>query len=274
MSKIIKQKIPYGKKSINILTNASSSKKMLIFFHGLDGSASSAKPLFENLPNYKIVAVEQRGHTNSQINSSRFIKKHLEDYLTVIKYFFNQGYKIWLLGESMGASYVTLLGYLKNQMIQGIFAQSIPNKIVDVLIMPKIATFKIKFMTFISFLTNINYKYIAMIDYEKFSSNKSLHRVARIADRNKKRHVRETLATWAANRRVWKYLKRKKPFVPIWYFQPTNDVTNNLKNIDKIFNNRHNLTLIKAEGAKHILMYEPQFKDVLKFIDQKISEQN
>ncbi len=216
MTKIIKQKIPYGKKFINILTNDSSSKKVLIFFHGLDGSASSARPLFENLSNYKIVSVEQRGHANSQINSSRFIKKHLQDYLTVITHFFNAGYKIWLLGESMGASYVTLLGYKKHQMIQGIFAQSIPNKIVDVLIMPKTDLFKIKLMTFISFFTNINYKYIAMIDYEKFSSNKSLHRVARIADKNKKRHVRETLATWAANRRVWKRLKRKNPLVPIW----------------------------------------------------------
>lgn len=271
MNKIIEQKIPYGKKMIKILTNNSPSKKALIFFHGLDGSAASAKPLFNELNDYKIIAVEQRGHMNSEIKASRLISKHLNDYILVIKHFYDQGYKIWIIGESMGAAYATLVAYLPTNMIAGAFAQSIPNKVVDVLKVSKKDSFKIKCMTFLSYLTNVNYRYIATVDYEKFSNNKTLHRVARISDKNKKRQVRETLATWAANRRAWKYLKYKTPYTPIYYFQPTDDITTNLHKVEKIFNfNRPNLTFIKAEGAKHILMYETQFVDILNFIRQII----
>lgn len=267
MSKIIKAQIPYGKKSIKILTNQTNSKKMLIFFHGLDGSASSAKPLFNSFEDFKIVSVEQRGHMNSEIKASRFVSKHLKDYLFIIKYYFDQGFKIWIMGESMGAAYCALLCFSPNKMLEGVFAQSIPNKIVDVLKVSRKQELKIQIMTLISFLTNINYSYIATIDYEKFSNNRTLHRLARISDKNKKRQVRETLSTWAANRRAWKYLKYKTPHVPLYYFQPTDDITTNLAKVEKIFSKkRQNLSLIKAYGAKHILMHEPAFDDISIFV--------
>ncbi len=267
MNKIIEQKIPYGNKNINILTNESDSKKIIIFFHGLDGSAASARPLFNEFSDYKIVAVEQRGHMKSEIKSSRFIFKHLRDYLFIIKYFYEKKYKIWIIGESMGAAYATLIAYLPNNMVTGVFAQSIPNKVVDVLKIEKKDAFKIKFMTFISYITNINYSYVATIDYVLFSNSKTLHRVARMADKNKKRQVRETIATWTANRTAWKKMKNKIPYTPVYYFQPTDDITTNIPKVERIFNlKRDNLTLIKVEGAKHILMHEKQFSEVLAFI--------
>ena len=128
-------KTTYG--DVPILTNVSKSKKLLLYMHGLDGSASFSRPLFKNLNEYKIVAMESRGHDNSPIPASRSIKKHITDYIDVINHFKNEGYKVWLLGESMGAAYATYISFKFPGLVEGVFAQSIPNKLVNIMIAPK-----------------------------------------------------------------------------------------------------------------------------------------
>ena len=249
---------------IPVLTNESKSKKMILYFHGLDGSASFSKPLFKTLGEYKIVAMESRGHMVSDVKASRFIYKHLDDYLTVINHYKKQGYKIWVLGESMGAAYATLLAFQTKGLIEGVFAQSIPNKLANIMVAPKWTQIKIQFMTTLSFVTNINYKYKASVNYELLSSNRTLHRLARMADKSKVRQVRETLATWAVTKRAWKKIKTKKPQTKIVYFQPENDVVVNVDKVKKIFGSKKdNLEFVLVKDAKHILMYEKEFDVVI-----------
>ncbi len=253
--------------NIPTLTNDSKSKKALIYFHGLDGSAGFSRPLFKNLEEYKVVAIESRGHMISEIKASRFIYKHLEDYLAVINHYKKLGYKIWILGESMGAAYATMLAYQTEGLVEGILVQSIPNKLENIMVASKWTQFKIQFMTTVSFMTNINYKYKASVNYKLLSSNRTLHRLARMADESKVRQVRETLATWAVTKRAWKKLKKSSPKTPLFYFQPEDDVVVNIDKVKKVFENkRKNLELILIKDAKHILMYEKEFDVVLKKI--------
>ena len=264
---MIKETIKSKYGSIPIITNESKSKKVLIYFHGLDGSAGISKPLFKNLPDYKVVAIESRGHMISNIKASRFIYKHLEDYLAVINHYKNLGYKVWILGESMGAAYATMLAYKTKGLIEGVFTQSIPNKLANIMVAPKWTQIKIQFMTTVSFFTNINYKYKASVNYELLSSNRTLHRLARFADKTKVRQVRETLATWAVTKRAWNKMRKHSPLTKVYYFQPTNDVVVDTDKVKKIFKTkRKNLELILVKDAKHILMYEPQFDVVIKKI--------
>ena len=190
-----------------------SLKKWFCFYMVLMGALSFSKPLFKNLSEYKIVAIEQRGHDNSLLPSSRSVSKHINDFKEIINKFSLDGYKIWVFGESMGAAYSVLLSREKDLQIEGIFAQSIPNKLVDIMEASTWTKFKVQFMTTLSYLTNINYKYRASVNYEKLSSNKAIQRMARIADKTKTRQIRETLATWKANKLSWKILLNKTTVV-------------------------------------------------------------
>ena len=273
---MLKQIIQIRNGEVPILTNESKSKKMVLYFHGLDGSAAFSKPLFKKLSMYKIVAMESRGHSNSKLKSSRLISKHIKDYLDVINHFKREGYKIWIVAESMGAAYATYIAYkLKNINIEGIFAWSIPNKLKNIMNASKIKQFTIKLMTTISFLTNLKYRYKSSVNYNLLSSNKTLHRLARLADKNKIRDVRETLATWAVNKKAWKYLSSwKKNETQLFYFQPEKDV---IVNIDKARKKLSKSNLINKEylfipNAKHILMYEEQFKIVVNKIKKIIGD--
>ncbi|WP_127942972.1 alpha/beta fold hydrolase [Mycoplasma sp. ATU-Cv-703] len=263
-SEIICRSLKYQKSHIQFLTNRSESKKLIIYLHGLDGSASFARPLFDAFKNYKIVAIEQRGHANSQLKASRSIAKHLKDYRFVVNHFRALGYRVWLLGESMGGSYSVLFAYKYPELIEGVFAQSIPSKLVNVFKASRWEQFKVQFLTSISYLTNINFAYQTQINYELFSNNRALHRLARLADRNKNRQIRETLATWAANKRAWRYMAKKVPQKPVYYFQPGDDVVANLPKVRRIFaQKKPNLTLIWVPHARHILTYEKQFSIVV-----------
>ena len=269
LSEIIKN----DKREIPIITNNSKSKKLLLYVHGLDGSASFSKPLFKNLSEYKVVAMEQRGHDNSPMPASRSIKKHLADYMFLIEHYKKLGYKVWALGESMGAAYMTMLAYKTSDLIEAVFVQSIPNKLENIMVAPKWVQFKVQFMTTLSFLTNVNYSYTATVNYKLLSSSRVIHRLARIADKTKKRQVRETLATWAVTKRAWKRMKRKDPLTQIYYFQPDTDVIVNIKKARKaIGTNRKNLEYIEVKNSRHILMFEPGFKDVIKKIKQVIGK--
>lgn len=258
-------------KTIRIVTNEKESNIVIVFFHGLDGTPNFAKPLFNNFLEFKIVSPEQRGHSGSSMKSSRSIKKHIQDYVSIIQYYKNKGKKVFVFGESMGAAYATLVAYKYPEIADGYFLWSIPNKLVNVMQAPKWTQFKVQFMTFISFFTNINYSYVASVNYEKFSSSFLLHRVARLADRTKKRQVRETLATWSANKAAWRKLRKDQLSVPIMYFNGTEDIISNLKKVDRVKNNRPELLKIQmVEGGKHILMYEPQFEEMTKMIKEEI----
>lgn len=271
---MLKQIIQIRSGEVPILTNESKSKKMILYFHGLDGSAAFSKPLFKKLGMYKIVAVESRGHSNSPLKSSRLISKHIKDYLDVIENFKKQGYKIWIVAESMGAAYATYMAYKKEKInIEGIFAWSIPNKLKNIMIASKMKQLTIQLMTTISFLTNVRYRYKSSVNYNLLSSNRTLHRLARLADKTKMRDVRETLATWAVNKKAWKYLSSSKKIkTNLFYFQPEQDVIVNVDKARKKLakSNSINKEYIFIPNAKHILMYEDQFEIVVNKIKKII----
>lgn len=266
------EKIEINGKIIPYLTNENKSKEMIIFVHGLNGSASFGKPLFKHF-DCKVILMEQRGNNNLNLKPSRSIKKHLEDIKDVIKYFNKQEYKIWLMGESAGASYVSLLAYETNLSIEGIFVHSIPNKIANVMEAPKWVAFKSSFMTLISYLTNINYRYIASVNYHSLSNNRSLHRVAKLTDKTQYANVRETLSAWSANKKSWRNFKSDKiPQVPLYCFLGDEDIMVNIKKAKKNFLVTRNKEIIFIKGAKHILMYEKQFSQEIKRIKEVISD--
>ena len=269
---MIKGTLKINNKVFPYLYNESKSKKMIIYMHGLDGSALFSKPLFKMIGNtYKIVAIEQRGHQNSPMPASRMIYKHLDDYRDVINHFKKQGYKIWLLGESMGAAYGTILAFESAALVEGVFAQSIPNVLINIMEAKKWVQFKVQFMTLISYLSNINYRYKASVNYQLLSSNRAIQRIAKIADKTKVRQVRETLATWAANKRAWALMEHNKPLIPLYYFQPGNDIISvKAKAVKKFnkYNDVDNMEMIVIDGAKHILMYEKQFDQVISKIKE------
>lgn len=242
---------------IPYITNESVSKNMIIFFHGLDGTAASVKPIMKTMGDkYKIVAIEQRGHAMSPMKSSRSMKVHFNDYITVIEHFKAQGYKIWLIGESMGAAYVSALSY-KLLPIEGIFALSIPNKLVNIMTTSKWSQFKVQVWTAISFAFFTNYKYKADLHYEDLSNNKTLIRVSKLETIEKIRQVRETLATWKISKLSWKLIKKKTPTIPLYYFHGEDDVLVDFDKVQKAFNGKVNQELIVVPNSKHILTWEP-----------------
>lgn len=258
-------------KSLKIVTNEKETNIVIIYFHGLDGTPNFSKPLFNNFVEFKIVAPEQRGHSGSSIASSRSVKRHIEDYLDIINYYKNKGKKVFVFGESMGAAYSMLIAYKYPKIADGFFLWSIPNKLVNVMQASKWVQFKVQFMTVLSFFTNINYKYTASVNYEKFSSSFLLHRVARLADKTKKRQVRETLATWSANKAAWRKMKKGELENNVFYFVGSEDVLNSMKKLEKVKNKKSELLSINIiEGGKHILMYESQFEEVTKLIKENI----
>lgn len=271
---MIKQTLKIEDKTIPYITNESKSKKMILYIHGLDGSAGLSKPLFKSIDDtYKIIAIEQRGHQNSPMPASRMIYKHLDDIRSVIHHFKEKGYKIWILGESMGAAYSTIIAYESLDLVEAVFAQSIPNVLTNIMEAPKAVQFKVQFMTFLSYFTNINYKYKASVNYKLLSSNRAIQRIARIADKTKVRQVRETLATWAANKRAWALMTNQAPLVPLYYFQPGDDIISVKEKAIKNFNKHgdsKNMEMIVIEGAKHILMYEKEFDKVIKKMKEVI----
>lgn len=268
---MIKNKLKYGNKEIPYIENESSSKKLILFLHGLDGSAGFAKPLFRYYGDkIKIVAIEQRGHHNSPIKASRSIKTHLKDINFVIDHFKSLGYEIYLMGESMGGGYAMLIGYQRND-IKMVIAQSLPNTVTNTQDGSGFDQFKIGLMTFITYITNINFRHKQFVNYELMSSNKSLQRIAKLADKEKLTTTKERLATWALMKKVWKLIPSKKqPLVQITYFNPGNDELCNLDKAKKAFIGKTNPELVVVDNAKHILMYEEAYEGVLKRIDELI----
>lgn len=270
-----KTAIQYGKYEIEYFSNESKSKDLILFLHGLDGSAEFAKPLFKELGDeFKIVAIQQRGHHNSNIPASRMISKHIKDVQYVINYFKNQGYRVWLMGESMGGALATLIGY-KLGGVEGVFSQSIPNRIVNTQTSSKKDQFVTGLKTFTSFITNIEFKNKQAIDYEKMTNNRVLIRLARMADESKLTSARERLMTWALIKRVWRLFKsHKTPKVPVYYFAPDQDIFCHLGETIRALGKKENPKLQVVKNSKHILMYEENYWQVYDTIRHVIEKRN
>ncbi|WP_128008823.1 hypothetical protein [Mycoplasma sp. ATU-Cv-508] len=262
-SEIICRSLKYQKSHIQFLTNRSESKKLIIYLHGLDGSASFARPLFDAFKNYKLLPLNKED--TPTLNSKLLVQSPNTWKITVLSstifvLWVTEFGCLWIDGWFLQRAFCLQIPRINWR----VFAQSIPSKLVNVFKASRWEQFKVQFLTSISYLTNINFAYQTQINYELFSNNRALHRLARLADRNKNRQIRETLATWAANKRAWRYMAKKVPQKPVYYFQPGDDVVANLPKVRRIFaQKKPNLTLIWVPHARHILTYEKQFSIVV-----------
>lgn len=268
-----KNSLQYKNWTIEFYESDSSSKNLILFLHGLDGSAEFAKPLFKELgKEYKIVAIQQRGHHNSNIPASRLISKHIEDVLFVVKHFKDQGYKVWLMGESMGGALATNIAY-KSTLIEGVFAQSIPNRIVNTQESSKKEQISVGFKTFMSYLFNIDFRHPQAINYEQMTNNRALIRLAKMADKSKLTSTRERLMTWALTKRIWRYFRSSKtPKVQVIYFSPDQDIFCHIGDTIRALGRKENPKLYIIKNSKHILMYEENYDQVYDRIREAINK--
>lgn len=91
--------------SINIFHHKNTSKKMIIFTHGMSEYADRHDYLIPQLGGaYNIVSYDVRGHGSSPYSRGYIRRFHHyeQDLLRVIEHFSSQGYEISLMGHSMG----------------------------------------------------------------------------------------------------------------------------------------------------------------------------
>lgn len=236
---------------------------VLIFYHGLEGSAKIIKPLLNYLNDFDLYSIEERGHKESFQDPSISIKKHLNDIDNVVKELKKKYKKIFLIGESMGAVFTSLYGFCFEK-INGVFCWSIPFNPKDIMIENKSKKNIIKFRTILTYFTGINYKYKSKIDYPKLTNSNFL---LKLNDLNVEtiRQTSEAVAVWKGGLKLKKMFYRKKPISPIFCWYGENDLMINHKVISKIKKNNF-IKFNMIPEAKHIIMYEKNADLIFDFI--------
>ncbi|AAT27871.1 alpha/beta fold hydrolase [[Mycoplasma] mobile] len=248
-------------KTIPIIKNEIDTEKVLIYFHGLGGTAKDSKFIFEHIKDYTTIVVKQRGHENNiNLKASRYFKEYLKDIFDVILYYKKMSKKIFLLGESMGAAFSSLISYYFKDAVEAVFACSIPDKLTNIFLDSKKKKFVINFRTIATYFFNINYKFQARIDFHKISNNKVLQRLTKLDVNTQISQTRNIIASWNAIRTFWKIAKRAKSNSPIYFFYGSDDILikqNKIENkLTKIKFFNENFHTIKIENSKHVLLLE------------------
>lgn len=270
---MIEQIIHTNKKVIPIFTNGVESEKILLYFHGLDGSAKESKNLFKNIKNFTVISVSLRGNENEKnLKASRSYKKYLKDIFDIIIFFKKQNKKIYLLGESGGGAFASLISYYFKDAVEYVFACAIPNILVNIFLEKKSKQFIINFRTFLTYFFNINYKFNSKIDFSKITNNKSIMRISTFKKNERYSQTRNIISTWTAIKKFWWNVKRKNPNSPIIYFFGSKDIMLNMKklkkNIKKAKYRYENFDFVELPDSKHVILYEENSK----IIYEKINE--
>lgn len=264
-------------KVIPIITNEIESEKILIYIHGLGGTAKESRPIFKNITDFTIISVKQRGHENeANLKASRFFKKYLIDIFDIILFYKKQNKKIFLLGESMGGAFSSLISYYFKDAVEYVFVCAIPNKLTNIFLESKFNKFIINSRTALTYLFNWNYKFRAKLDFDKITNNKNLKRIAKINSEINYSQTRNIISAWNAIRVFWRIAKKNNPNSKILFFYGSEDVMLKQKKIYKklysIKIRNDNFDFLKIEGSKHVLLYEKNSEKIFVLINKIMSE--
>lgn len=243
----------------------------LVYWHGLEGKSKMIQPLLKNFIDYDIYSMEQRGHKDSLQKKSISVKKHDKDIYNVVQFLKLKYKKIFLFGESMGASFVARYGFKYND-VDGVFCWSIPFQPKDIMKERKTKKAYIIFRVILTFFTSINYSYTSIIDYPKLTNSKLLLKLNEL-DTETIRQTSEAIAVWKAGFKVKRMFLKKLPKSPFFYWHGEYDFMSSEKLINKMKNNcLFSFRLIP--NAKHIIMYEKEanlmFDEIKEIITQNL----
>lgn len=241
---------------------------VFVYFHGLEGKAKIVKPLLNVLEQYDFFSMEQRGHTNSLQKRSVSVKKHDEDISNIVKYFKSKYKQVYLIGESMGAAYISRYAF-KHSGVDGVFCWSIPFEPKDIMIEKRMKKSYIIFRTILTYFTSINYSYKAKINYPLLTNSPFLLKLNEM-ETETIRQTSEAVALWKSSFKVKKDFINKKPKSPIYYWHGDKDFMTSKKTISQIARNKK-IFFRTIPNSKHILMFEENadqiFKKIISVVD-------